>query len=303
MEKPMNLKRATLIALAACLLPFSAFAGDNGFDISEFRIEVSKDFDDNNTASVDVNLECDDGFVSQGGEATISEGSPHVFVVTEADYGVTCRVTEGMTAKYDATYTANGTEVDDGECLFVSTAPSAPAAAGGKSGLQDDHAAQIEFENTCEILNEAEPGKFQITKSWDVSGVDSVVDTKITLVIDCDAEVSGAQPVDCNEAGVDNTQCIWRDVDFGTATATASVMVDTSGGTASCTGTELNNSSTVEQTFSNCQSVSVSAAETETCSITNTVFFEGIPTLSQYGLAIMALLMLGVGFVGFRRFV
>jgi hypothetical protein len=33
------------------------------------------------------------------------------------------------------------------------------------------------------------------------------------------------------------------------------------------------------------------------------VFFEGIPTLSQYGMAIMALLMLGVGFVGFRRFV
>jgi len=39
------------------------------------------------------------------------------------------------------------------------------------------------------------------------------------------------------------------------------------------------------------------------CTITNTVFFEGIPTLSQYGMAIMALLMLGVGFVGMRRFV
>jgi hypothetical protein len=39
------------------------------------------------------------------------------------------------------------------------------------------------------------------------------------------------------------------------------------------------------------------------CTIVNTVFFEGIPTLSQYGLAVMALLMLGVGFVGFRRFV
>jgi hypothetical protein len=45
------------------------------------------------------------------------------------------------------------------------------------------------------------------------------------------------------------------------------------------------------------------ADNTGECTITNTVFFEGIPTLSQYGLAIMALLMLGVGFVGFRRFV
>ena len=39
------------------------------------------------------------------------------------------------------------------------------------------------------------------------------------------------------------------------------------------------------------------------CDVAGTVFFEGIPTLSQYGMAIMALLMLGVGFVGMRRFV
>ena len=39
------------------------------------------------------------------------------------------------------------------------------------------------------------------------------------------------------------------------------------------------------------------------CTITNTVFFEGIPTLNQYGMAILALLMLAVGFVGMRRFV
>jgi hypothetical protein len=33
------------------------------------------------------------------------------------------------------------------------------------------------------------------------------------------------------------------------------------------------------------------------------VFFEGIPTLSQWSLAILALLMLGMGFVGQRRLV
>ena len=40
----------------------------------------------------------------------------------------------------------------------------------------------------------------------------------------------------------------------------------------------------------------------DSCTITNTIFFEGIPTLNQYGLALMALLMLGIGLVGFRRF-
>jgi len=46
----------------------------------------------------------------------------------------------------------------------------------------------------------------------------------------------------------------------------------------------------------------VSAGEDASCTFTNTVFFEGIPTLSQYGLAILVLLTLGVGLVGFRRF-
>jgi hypothetical protein len=51
-----------------------------------------------------------------------------------------------------------------------------------------------------------------------------------------------------------------------------------------------------------CQNLTVSAGNGDSCTITNTVFFEGIPTLSQYGLAILALLMLGIGLVGFRRF-
>ena len=49
-----------------------------------------------------------------------------------------------------------------------------------------------------------------------------------------------------------------------------------------------------------CRSEKIDIGDAESCTIR---FFEGIPTLNQYGLAILALLMLGVGFVGFRRFV
>ena len=39
------------------------------------------------------------------------------------------------------------------------------------------------------------------------------------------------------------------------------------------------------------------------CTVTNTfVFFEGIPVLNRYGLALLVLLMLGIGVIGFRRF-
>ena len=61
--------------------------------------------------------------------------------------------------------------------------------------------------------------------------------------------------------------------------------------------------SSVEVDASACLGVTLMAGTAGNCAITATVFFEGIPTLSQYGMAIMALLMLGVGFVGFRRFV
>ena len=56
------------------------------------------------------------------------------------------------------------------------------------------------------------------------------------------------------------------------------------------------------EVINGCMNISVSVGNPAECTITNTVFFEGIPTLNQYGLAIMALLMLGIGMVGFRRF-
>jgi hypothetical protein len=46
----------------------------------------------------------------------------------------------------------------------------------------------------------------------------------------------------------------------------------------------------------------VSVGHGGSCTITNTLFFEGIPTLNHYGMALMALLMLGLGVLGLRRF-
>jgi hypothetical protein len=39
------------------------------------------------------------------------------------------------------------------------------------------------------------------------------------------------------------------------------------------------------------------------CTVTNTRIYEGVPTLSQHALAILALLIVGIVLVGFRRFV
>jgi hypothetical protein len=59
----------------------------------------------------------------------------------------------------------------------------------------------------------------------------------------------------------------------------------------------------VEADSSDCQDIIVMPGEDAECTIVNTRLYEGIPTLNQYGLALLALLMLGVGFVAFRRMV
>lgn len=57
-----------------------------------------------------------------------------------------------------------------------------------------------------------------------------------------------------------------------------------------------------EADASECADVAVSLGTDTSCTIYNTRLYEGIPTLSQYGLGILALLMAGVGFVAFRRY-
>jgi hypothetical protein len=70
-----------------------------------------------------------------------------------------------------------------------------------------------------------------------------------------------------------------------------------------CSVTEAVVESGVEADSSDCQDIIVMPGEDAECTIVNTRLYEGIPTLNQYGLALLALLMLGVGFVAFRRMV
>lgn len=72
-------------------------------------------------------------------------------------------------------------------------------------------------------------------------------------------------------------------------------------GSTSCTITESALAG-AESDASECESVTVMVGENAACTIFNTRLFEGIPTLSQYGLGILALVLLGVGFIAFRRY-
>lgn len=237
------------------------------------RFTVTKTYSDGNTDEVEVTLTCNSGLPLQQSFA-ISEGNPVVFVVTNfAEGAMTCEVTEtgvanGYTPSYD-----NGSEVSSGGCTFVDV-------------LGTDY--------SCAITNNADPATFTVYKEWVIEGaVGHEVHEEARVTIYCNNEIQGGG---ANGSYYYLSDTLVGDGDSLTAT------VDTTLQSAQCWAEEDLFESGVESA-NDCGSRSISAGGSSSCNFTNTVFFEGIPTLSQYGLAVLALLMLGVGLVGLRRFI
>jgi hypothetical protein len=189
-----------------------------------------------------------------------------------------CSIEEStMTPGYSATYVGNGI---NGGCSW--------------EDIEDG------FEGTCEVTNSPDAVEIVVTKNWVIEGDNNDVDLDYGLYAYCnnvfvedDAMTEGAVS--------HNTQVGYA----GSAGPSGGEFVFTvrpGFPSSSCYVNENVYDSAIEVS-NGCRNLVVSANEGTACTITNTVFFEGIPTLSQYGMAIMALLMLGVGFVGFRRFV
>jgi len=280
---------------------FDSANNDPGVDVTyplliEFggaaRFVVTKTFADGSDQDVTVTLTCNTGLpLTQSFD--ISPGNPVGFVVTSYESGeMDCVVTEGGADAYVATYVASGDSQSDDD---ISDAPGCHFfAVGGGDG------------NLCEITNAPAPVDVVIEKEWIIDGaVGDEVNDYFQLTLHCDSLIIGGTPSNGNGIPLSGTQSFipdhWYKVfnGMGNDTFTAQVVPDYP--STSCWVDEDVNASGVE-VDNGCMNIVVSAGNGASCKITYTVFFEGIPTLSQYGLALMALLMLGMGMVGFRRF-
>ena len=257
------------------------------------RFAVTKTFADDHDADVTVTLTCDTGLPLQQ-SFDISPGDPVEFVVTSFEDGLMdCVVTEGDADAYLTNYAASG------DSQSVDDDPDAPgchflAVTGGDS-------------NFCDITNAAEPVDVVIEKEWVIDGaVSDEVNEYYQLTLYCDSLIIGGTPSNGNGNPMSGTQSIvpghWYKVfnGMGNEIFIAEVVPDYP--STSCWVDEDVSTMSGIEVDNGCMDIEVSAGNGAYCKITNTVFFEGIPTLSQYGLALMALLMLGVGMVGFRRF-
>jgi len=284
----MNLKRAFLIMIAALLLPGMAWAQEDA------RFLVSKDFIDDNNASIEVTILCNTG-VPLTQSATISEGNGVGFVVAGFDPAIgSCEITEDGEAGYTGLYVANDGTANSMSCVFDDS-----------NWVSGDGGA----DQTCEITNAATPIEVTVVKVWNLEGAGGdEVDTDSSFMITSENMITGGY--DCPNGPVgESPESIYLNcaVLFLDGDDSDSVMVTPSDGGTMVYISEMGQDSSVE-TDNSCGGGSTGSVEimpggaAPTCTFTNTVFFEGIPTLNQYGMAILALLMLGVGFVGFRRF-
>jgi len=271
----MNLKRAFLILIAAMFLPGVALAQDLSIGMT-----ASVSFSDGNDVdTVTVSFVCNDG-ISPIGQAVLGDGD--TFRHPNAGMADTfiCTVSATSVDNYTATDSCEYTVADLGE----------------------SDTAEV----TCDFVMTPDGATITVTKYWDLSGAGGdEVDTSARIeakaeegVLENGGVCDGDLMVPLGEE--EYYTCVYLDLEGDEAEG--SVMVNTSVDGAMVTISETGEDSSVEVT-NDCGTLEVFPGDEVDCSITNTVFFEGIPTLSQYGMAIMVLLMLGVGFVGFRRIV
>jgi hypothetical protein len=238
------------------------------------RFAVTKEYSDGNPDAITVTLTCNTGLpLEQSFE--ISDGNPVEFVVHDfTDGEMDCEITETGTASSYTPSFDNGSEVSSTSCSYVDV------TSGSYS---------------CAITNLADPATYTVHKQWNLDdSYENTVELVANVTIVCDSEILADDAVEAaGEWWVHRTLLGQSD--------SASVEVDTSDGPAECVTGETILPSSVEVQNGCGQQTELSAGEDFSCMITNTVFFEGIPTLGQYGLAIMALLMLATGLVGFRR--
>jgi len=247
---------------------------------------VTKDFVDDNPATVRVELHCNHGLPLIQGFNISNDQDVNFVLGSFADGEPDCMVTEVSADGYETTYYASG--------------QSTPTFDG--AGCYFDNVGRGDV-NICNITNEPLPVEIDITKEWIMAGSSGNNFAEIgTVTVSSPTEIVDGYPCNNQEESVyAGNYCKHLDF-YGPATETQTVMVY-----PHWEGVDVYIEEDVLESYIESEndcggSVTIYPGQGGECTVTNSVFFEGIPTLNQYGLALMALLMLGVGMVGFRRF-
>lgn len=261
--------------------------------------QVYKDFDDNNTGGVEIEIECTTGDPISS-DATLYEFHDIFdlieFKVQDFDNGeLDCTITEDVPDGYEVTYCPGGSQsCNDTGCTYE----------------------EVEWGESfsCEITNHLQEVDVYVDKVWlDDQAVENGAHLFAGAKWECDpvADFGNRGFFNGGDHGflwfVDpstDSPGVFSDWDW------FSFFPHFEGSTCSVTEAELD--SDVLSDDSDCDDLEIFPGyeadldeddnPVPICTIINTRVYAGIPTLGDYGLVLLALLMLGVGFVGHRRF-
>jgi hypothetical protein len=299
--------------------------------------------DGNNETPVTLRVQCNNGTPTQDSVTVFPDdpfqpagifGQVEVAFVIENialinNEGATCTVTEDPVPGYSTSYFCGPFTDATPDTTCLPGHPDNKPATNLACKWSDVQSNRTQREGgdvaRCLITNDVKPVPVSVTKVWDITNAGGdYFDTSVNIRIVCNSEIVD---YDSNRGRFYDKAFYIPASDFeagkGTPTTegeeTVTAMVypkfDRSDSPnhdvkARCWAEEDAQADSAVEVENGCgykRSAKLEAliggGGNDSCTITNTLFFEGIPTLSQYGMAVMALLMLGVGFVGLRRFV
>ena len=257
--------------------------------------EVTKDFNDDNPADVRVVIECNTGLPLMQ-EAVLSEpGNPFdkiIFVVQDYEVGtLDCDVFEDpVPVGYAPDHVASFDPID---ALF--------------GGVTDDdlgcYYTEIQTGTYgCDITNTLLPVDVTVNKQWFDEHPEFQNPTLVEITFSCNAPIVDNCEVgiegDCGGEGSEDSVEIYIDPENP---GEFQVLPHWDGSTV-CSATEEPQPGVIQEQ-EDCAAIVLVPGQGGECTLVNTRFYEGIPTLNNYRLALLALMMLCIGLVGFRRFV
>ncbi len=255
----------------------------NYSETTSFR--VTKDFSDDNDALVKVNIKCNTGLPLES-SFMISEFNGGVnFVVNSFEAGtMNCEITEELApAGYTVSFLAS-------------------AGEGGVADSITSDGTGCYFEGVvggtfnCTLTNRLDEVELLVYKEWlgDLDDLGGATSLEASANYQCFNVLDAPDGTSGDIAG---------DLFFDGNDVEAILLYPSWAGDSWCDVEEVNVESGVEYDDSECSKVPVTPGNGGSCTIYNSMFFEGIPALSRNGLLILVLLMLGAGAVGLRRFV
>jgi len=251
---------------------------------------VQKRFEDNNDVTpVELKIKCNTGLpLEQSLTVLPNEGAFGQFEVrfiveSFTDGALDCEVWEETPPGYSSEY-----DCQSGSESNCSTSEgSGPCSFSGVSIGQED---------LCLIQNRVDPVEIVVTKEWLYSREELVVDDKATIELFCSGVFGG------DGATLDNGLMYWSWLFDGSQASQMAMVYPDYAGATNCWTEEDFRTSAVESESTCSPPVSIGLGDpARNCIVTNTVFFEGIPTLSQYGLILFSALMLLSGLIAVRR--